>query len=292
MGNQIVKSTTSEISSENTTLNVKPALKPNNITLSDSEQRLNHLRSMTYYTRSNRIITLDQIYPNSSDFRSDSVTHRVSSEETTRNVSPLLDYGKRAEQKPSKLVVVEFKSADLPHQVDNSPVVEEISCPICFSTISIKSPSITTICNHTFCKSCLQKVFDHSKYDNTCTIVCPICRGEINREVLYVEITPQTFVDNPDLSFIQNEHTRHMVLDAYTIIHKHNLWGKLRAVTPNELEGFMFSKNPEIVQIMKLINEENGYHSGASLSHTMRVMQQISRYGYESLRLIRGQNAF
>jgi hypothetical protein len=245
--------------------------KPSNVSLSYSERRINHLRSMKYYTRSNRIITMNQIYPNVDNLFI--VTNGVG-ERNSQVATP-----------PSKLVVKRLEAL-CQNVVETSPVVEENLCPICFSTISIKSPSITTSCNHTFCKSCLQKVFDHSNHDNTCTIACPICRGEINREVLYVEITPQTFVDNPDLSFIQNEHTRYMILDAYTIIHKHNLWDKLRAVTPNELEGFMFSKNPEIVQIMNLINEENGYHSGASLAYTMRVMQQISRYGYVSLRLI------
>ena len=161
-------------------------------------------------------------------------------------------------------------------------------CPICFHTIPNNFENsecyVTTECNHIFCKSCLQKVFDHSEHANTCTIACPMCRKDIHRKTMYIEFTPQTFVDNPDLSFITDDNIRYMVMEAYNTIHKHELWSKLRNLTPNEQEGFMFSKNPEIIRINKLVNAESQTgHSGASLAYTMRVIQQISRYGVNSL---------
>ena len=176
-------------------------------------------------------------------------------------------------------------SSDL--QSDAELVVEEQSCPICFHTIPLNDNSetyITTQCNHTFCRSCLQKVFAHSKNADTCTIACPMCRTNIHRDIFYIEITPQTFVYNPNLSFIKNNSTRYMILEAYNVIHKHELWGKLRNLTPKEQEGFMFSKNPEIIQIMDLVNDKSTVgHSGASLAYTMRMIQQIARYGVDSL---------
>jgi hypothetical protein len=155
---------------------------------------------------------------------------------------------------------------------------------------------VTTHCNHTFCKSCLQNVFTNSpeKFGNTddaytsfsasgsnCTISCPICRNDIHHNIFYVDLS--SLVGDPDLSFIKNDSMRNMILNAYNTIHKHELWGELRELTPNEHEGFMFSNDPKIMEIMNLINNEDGNHSGASLAITMRTIQQISRYGVDSL---------
>jgi hypothetical protein len=188
--------------------------------------------------------------------------------------------------------------------------IEEQSCPICLHKIPLnfdssgkgaeslcttnsegdrRSPEefdtyVTTQCNHTFCKSCIQKVFDHAKHKDTCTIACPMCRAEINRDILYIKITSRTFVDNPNLSFIKDKHNRKMILEAYNTIHKNELWGKLRNLTPNEYEGFMFSKNPEIIEIMDLVNKKSTVgHSGLSMAITMRTIQQIARFGVDSL---------
>jgi hypothetical protein len=45
-------------------------------------------------------------------------------------------------------------------------------CPICFNTISKEQLYITN-CNHVFCKSCLDKWFNKSKFN------CPSCRKNI-----------------------------------------------------------------------------------------------------------------
>jgi len=191
---------------------------------------------------------------------------------------------------PEELVVEEdnVSRCPLPITSHSELVIEEQSCAICLHKIPLNFDSsesyVTTQCNHTFCKSCIQKVFDHANNKDTCTIACPMCRAEINRDILYIKITPRTFVDNPDLSFIKDNHNREMILEAYNVIHKNELWGKLRNLTPNEHEGFMFSQNPEIIKIMDLVNEKSTTgHSGLSMAITMRTIQQVARFGVDSL---------
>ena len=259
MGNQITRSSTNQpLEDKYVNENNSVRIKSSNVSQNDMMfQRINSLRSITYVKRnnSNRIVTYSQINP------------YVSNDDATY-------------QNPNQTLQV----APPPEEL----VIEEQSCPICLHIIPLKFDSsetyVTTQCNHTFCKSCIQKVFAHAKHKDTCTIACPMCRAEINREILYIKITHRTFVDNPDLSFIKNNHTRKMILEAYNTIHKNELWGKLRNLTPNEHEGFMFSKNPEIIKIMDLVKEKSTVgHSGSSMAITMRTIQQIARFGIDSL---------
>jgi hypothetical protein len=69
--------------------------------------------------------------------------------------------------------------------------------------------------------------------------------------------------------------------DAYDAITKLNLWNDLSQYTPEQNKGFMFSSSPLLSQItseMKLMDD----HSGSSYGLTMRVMEFISKNGWDS----------
>lgn len=61
-----------------------------------------------------------------------------------------------------------------------------MDCPICFETIHHNN-IITTICNHKFCKTCLDKWKNTTNSKNK----CPICRKNLNRYITV--IVPETF---------------------------------------------------------------------------------------------------
>jgi len=282
-------------------------VKSSNVSQNEMDMRLKHLRSMKYVTRSNRIITYSQINPYASNEEDASYQTRQATLSPTELVvteaeippcqtPPTNVTNSSGDRRPlSELVMqgllgTEAPLLKLPSELgdDAENAIEEQSCAICLHKIPLNFDSsesyVTTQCNHTFCRSCIQKVFDHAKHKDTCTIACPMCRAKINRDILYIKITPRTFVDNPDLSFIKDNHNRNMILEAYNTIHKNELWGKLRNLTPNEHEGFTFSKNPEIIKIMDLVNEKSTTgHSGLSMAITMRTIQQVARFGVDSL---------
>jgi hypothetical protein len=324
MGNRITRSKASQpFEDKYVNENNSVRIKSSNVSQNDMIfQRINSLRSITYVKRnnSNRIITYSQINPYVSNddatFQNPRQTSPVAMPPSELVVVGILptDQTLPVAEPPSELVLKKLHGTCAPCQtlqVDSLPeelfveednvsrcplpitshselVIEEQSCAICLHKIPLNFDSsesyVTTQCNHTFCKSCIQKVFDHANHKDTCTIACPMCRAKINRDILYIKITPRTFVDNPDLSFIKDNHNRNMILEAYNTIHKNELWGKLRNLTPNEHEGFMFSKNPEIIKIMDLVNEKSTTgHSGLSMAITMRTIQQVARFGVDSL---------
>jgi hypothetical protein len=57
----------------------------------------------------------------------------------------------------------------------NTSTWTELDCQVCYAVFL---DPITTTCGHTFCRKCLQRVLDHSKY-------CPICRFSISTACLY-----------------------------------------------------------------------------------------------------------
>lgn len=77
----------------------------------------------------------------------------------------------------------EVKRADVPTTTsDDYPLFEldvlhrmqeeargEMDCQVCFSLFY---DPLTTACGHTFCRSCLQRILDHSRY-------CPVCRRKL-----------------------------------------------------------------------------------------------------------------
>lgn len=73
----------------------------------------------------------------------------------------------------------------LKNVLDNIPVEEDISCPICLENIE-KSKLIITKCGHKFCMDCITVLFKNTKYIN-----CPSCKGEISDKDFYLLMESQ-----------------------------------------------------------------------------------------------------
>lgn len=78
--------------------------------------------------------------------------------------------------------------------------------------------------------------------------------------------------------YINSEHTRDMLQNAWTAITQLELWNYMKLDT----ESYMFSCDPEIKLISKKM-VDLGYdgHSGCSFGWTLRQMQYIARNGEE-----------
>lgn len=97
----------------------------------------------------------------------------------------------------------------------------------------------------------------------------------INSE--FIEIERKTFVPG-EFKYIDCEHTREMLVNAWQAINKTELWSFMK----EDIESYMLS-NDKRVDIIYHKMEELGYkgHSGISFGITMRNMQCIARYGEE-----------
>ncbi|KAI5928348.1 ATP-dependent protease La domain-containing protein [Camillea tinctor] len=67
----------------------------------------------------------------------------------------------------------------------------EMDCQVCYALFL---DPMTTTCGHTFCRSCLQRILDHSH-------LCPICRRELSMQS---RLDPQSFPSNKRLCKIIN----------------------------------------------------------------------------------------
>jgi hypothetical protein len=64
---------------------------------------------------------------------------------------------------------------------DNKNITNEYECPICYDDKIKKDNIIKTNCNHLFCGICIANYLDTtSKLIEKKTLVCPMCRCEIN----------------------------------------------------------------------------------------------------------------
>ena len=88
-----------------------------------------------------------------------------------------------------------------------------------------------------------------------------------------------------DFSFLTDEQSRNMIINAYYAVTRREAWDFLRTFEPEEGSGFMFTNN----HIIKAIGNEMDTcphgppeHSGFSFSWTMRHMQGIAKKGFES----------
>lgn len=161
---------------------------------------------------------------------------------------------------------------------NKSSNIEENVCNICLESLSNLPRHITTNCNHTFCKECLQNIFKYTPKQYF--IHCPICRQKISHKILYPSLSE--ILENPDFSWMNCDMNREMIGSAYDIITYREKWHFIQEFEPNYDEGFMMCKNMEILKIMNEINETyKGGHSGASIAFTMRSMQKIARMGLE-----------
>ena len=158
---------------------------------------------------------------------------------------------------------------------------EKDVCNICLELLSSFPRHVTTDCNHTFCKECLQNIFKYkpSQY----FIHCPTCRQKVSHKILY---TPLSEIPaNPDLSWMTCEMNKDMIESAYNIITQQEKWRLMQEFETSPDEGFMMCKNMDILKIMNEINETyRGGHSGASIAYTMRSMQKIARMGLDKFK--------
>jgi len=186
----------------------------------------------------------------------------------------------------------------------NTPIIENASvpteetiCSICLTGLDSPEPSAQTFvtsCQHVFCMSCMLKLFELRGRD----IICPVCRQSFNTEVLTYtdQKTLSTFdesmyPDDANFEFIECEHTQKMVSTAYVTIGKLKYWQYLHDLCIVPGAGFMTTYSEELNQIMFHIEEDcHVYHSGCTWALTMRNMQYIAKYGFDTFRIMYTNN--
>ena len=86
-----------------------------------------------------------------------------------------------------------------------------------------------------------------------------------------------------DFSFISDSHTRSLVSNGYTAVSQLELWNWMKEYTPENDEGFAWSKHPYIYRIMdKMESLPNPPgHSGCSFAVTMRELEYIAKNGID-----------
>lgn len=84
-----------------------------------------------------------------------------------------------------------------------------------------------------------------------------------------------------DFSHVDSDMFRTLFAEAYAVLDTSD-WTTLREVEPDENEGFMWTTDERLCQIMNKVDAASsiGGHSGASMGITMRQMQQIARDGW------------
>jgi len=83
-----------------------------------------------------------------------------------------------------------------------------------------------------------------------------------------------------DFSFIDDAHTRSLVVNGYAAVNQLELWQWLKTFEPSS-DGFMWSKDPTvgiIGQKMESLPDAPG-HSGASFALTIRHLEYIAKNG-------------
>lgn len=91
---------------------------------------------------------------------------------------------------------LETKAGDRPVMFDDMDVLKqaqqlirpEMDCQVCYALFY---DPLTTACGHTFCRSCLHRVLDHSRY-------CPVCRRQLTINPLLNRVTcpPNQYIGN------------------------------------------------------------------------------------------------
>jgi len=68
-----------------------------------------------------------------------------------------------------------------------------------------------------------------------------------------------------------------------------NAWETLRTYVPRAEEGFSFTTNMSILEIMRSVYQDNENHSGMSLGYTMRHMHYIAVFGFSAYQTMLSQ---
>jgi nanoRNase/pAp phosphatase (c-di-AMP/oligoRNAs hydrolase) len=89
------------------------------------------------------------------------------------------------------------------------------------------------------------------------------------------------FLGNGQFEYVQDRHSREMLLNAWQAITTTELWDFVK----QDIDSFMFSHDPRVTRIYNKM-EELGYggHSGASFGFTMRNMQYLAEHGEEKFK--------
>ena len=90
-----------------------------------------------------------------------------------------------------------------------------------------------------------------------------------------------------DFSFIRDSHTRAWVSNGYKAVSQLELMGWLKIFKPEDGDGFMWSKNPNIRKIsekMESLPDAPG-HSGSSFAITMRHLEFIAKHGIDEYKV-------
>jgi hypothetical protein len=87
-----------------------------------------------------------------------------------------------------------------------------------------------------------------------------------------------TYPSSPNWSFAKEDAP--MLSSAYNVIKKNEAWNILKNF---DEESFMFAKGKDVNNLMNKINDDyDGGHSGGSMGYTMRIMQYIANYGFDT----------
>ena len=171
---------------------------------------------------------------------------------------------------------------------------EETICSICLTGLDSPKPSAQTFvtsCNHIFCMPCMLKLFELKGQG----IVCPMCRQSFHTDLLkntgQIKTVPlfdeSMYPDDANFDFIECEYTQKMVSTAYATISKLKRWQYLHDLFIRPGDGFMTTYSEELYQIMFHIEEDyHVFHSGCTWALTMRNMQYIAKYGFDSYRIM------
>ena len=75
-------------------------------------------------------------------------------------------------------------------------------------------------------------------------------------------------------------HSRKMCQIAFNAIAESDGWEYLKNNKPNSNEGFMFTSNEKINEIIKKVSVVDDTHSGSSMAFTMRSLEYIAQTGF------------
>ena len=83
-----------------------------------------------------------------------------------------------------------------------------------------------------------------------------------------------------DFSFLKNAWTEEMLADAYQAITSTNMWDFMRSEEPPKEGGYAWWNHPNLTKINAAMKYEG--HSGASHAITLRMMQSLSKIGWDA----------
>lgn len=89
-------------------------------------------------------------------------------------------------------------------------------------------------------------------------------------------------------SFIEDYSSRACILNGCYALNTTEMWDWLKNFEPNPLEGFMFSRAPELNKIFSVMDDRNAPwycgHSGGSMGWTMRQLHFLAKNGLEEFK--------